>query len=149
MCKFTQSFLVITAGNARSCGCLLKSATCMNVKYILYMKFILFPLRIINRKWRWLNKLTSKWRNHRRNTRMEELQKVPFLYIHVHRMGRYMVPRVNDNNPLVTQKTRFSGFRWWEGSWVRSAREASKFPNWSQFTNSGRQYMAEILPIQR
>ena len=36
---------------------------------------------------------------------MEELQKVPFLYIHVHRMGRYMVPRVNDNNPIVAQKT--------------------------------------------
>ena len=45
-----------------------------------------------------------------------------------------MVPRVKDNNPLVTQKT---------------VSLASKWQNWSLLTNSRRRYKAEILPMRR
>ena len=45
-----------------------------------------------------------------------------------------MVPRVKDNNPLVTQKT---------------VSLASKWQNWSLLTNSLRRYKAEILPMRR
>ena len=43
---------------------------------ILHKKFVLFTLTRINRKWRCLNKLTSKWLIHRINTDKEELENV-------------------------------------------------------------------------
>ena len=59
-----------------SCSNLLNLATCMDVKSILHKKFALFTLTMINQKWQCLNKLTSKWLNHRINTDMQELENV-------------------------------------------------------------------------
>ena len=58
-----------------SCRNLLKSTTC-----ILFMKFILFKLKMINRKWRCLNKLRSKWLNQSINRDKEELENVQLSY---------------------------------------------------------------------
>ena len=65
------------------------------------------------------------------------------LNVYVRQMGRSMVPRVKDNNPLGTQKISL------KSRIVRAARGTSKFQNWSHLTNSRRRYMAEILPIRR
>ena len=60
----------------------------------------------------------------------------------VRRIGRWMVPRVEDNNPKwsfhwISKKNRL----------VRAAEETWKFPNC--FNYSRRRYVAEILPIMR
>ena len=80
ICKFIQSFWMMLPMKKQEmhlfCSYLLNLATCMDVKSILHKKFLLFTLTMINRKWQCLNKLTSKWLNHRINTDMQELENV-------------------------------------------------------------------------
>ena len=67
----------------------------------------------------------------------------------VRRMGRYMVPRVKNNNPLGTQNTVSLDFDEEYCRLVRAAKENPKFHKWSPFIDSRRHYLVEILPIRR
>ena len=105
----------------------------------------------LQRQW-WRLHMSEKFSSGTKNSKQINKQRlVPMIFegviftlymFYVRQMGRWMVPRVKDNNPLGTLKTVSLDF---EEKLAREGRQG----NWSLFSNSRRRYMAEILPIRR